>query len=604
MIHAAGIQFVTPSGLALFLKRGADSDHSGTWCWPGGGLEEGETPEQAAKREASEEAGADDTINGEMEEIDSRDGFVTFRRNLEQEFTPRLNDEHSEFVWADPKSPPQPLHPGVEKTLSKIAMDEMTPEIVRQQIDVFAMDRSMSLRTISVDGRLHLKTSNISKANICPYLGKEIPDFEALGLDPNKVYKLLRCPEELAKAADTFNNIPILSKHVPVNAVDHHPELVIGATGTHSKFSDPYLSNALVFWVKKNIDGILEDKIKELSSAYRYRADMTPGSFGGEPYDGVMRDIIGNHVALVKEGRAGNDVVVGDAAIIPVTMENFKMSKALLSRKAAVLLGGAAVFLQPMLAADAQIDLNPIFKGVTHKNYKAKKPAIVAGITKAVEGKLAEDASLDGLATLLDTFDNVSPAEGRDAEPLPVKGEDDEDDIETEAYDAEPLKNFLNGKLSAEDMAACEAFMPKGKAADTPPPTPGGAKRPGMDAEKDEEDKVSKTAMDEAVAAVRKQAALDAKNLREAERFVRPWVGELAIACDSAEAVHRAALGILNIDVTGVDPSAFPAIIKQAPKPGDKRPAAGNNTAIAMDAAAAQDFAKRFPGVERIKQLG
>jgi hypothetical protein len=42
---------------------------------------------------------------------------------------------------------------------------------------------------------------------------------------------------------------------------------------------------------------------------------MTPGTYGGIKYDGVMRDIVGNHVALVEEGRAGADVHVGDAAL-------------------------------------------------------------------------------------------------------------------------------------------------------------------------------------------------------------------------------------------------------------------------------------------------
>ena len=40
--HAAGAISVTPQGEALFVKRSAAGDHAGTWCWPGGGLEEGE----------------------------------------------------------------------------------------------------------------------------------------------------------------------------------------------------------------------------------------------------------------------------------------------------------------------------------------------------------------------------------------------------------------------------------------------------------------------------------------------------------------------------------------------------------------------------------
>ena len=38
-----------------------------------------------------------------------------------------------------------------------------------------------------------------AKANVCEYLGSEIPDFETLGLDPAKLYKLWRHPEELEK---------------------------------------------------------------------------------------------------------------------------------------------------------------------------------------------------------------------------------------------------------------------------------------------------------------------------------------------------------------------------------------------------------------------
>ena len=80
-----------------------------------------------------------------------------------------------------------------------------------------AFDRA-SVRTYDRDGRLHVEISNISKATVNPYIGREIPDWKALGLDPDKVYKLLRDPDELAKAAPTFNNIPVLSRHVAAAA--------------------------------------------------------------------------------------------------------------------------------------------------------------------------------------------------------------------------------------------------------------------------------------------------------------------------------------------------------------------------------------------------
>ena len=172
-----------------------------------------------------------------------------------------------------------------------------------------------SVRTYDTDGRLHVETTNISKSNICEYTGREIPDYQKLGLDANKTYKLFRDPIELAKAAGSFNNIPLLSRHVPVSAEDHQPKIIVGSLGTDAAFDAPYLRNSLVVWAKDAIDDIESGEKVELSSAYRYRADMTPGNFEGKSYDGVMRDINGNHVALVKEGRAGPDVVVGDSAL-------------------------------------------------------------------------------------------------------------------------------------------------------------------------------------------------------------------------------------------------------------------------------------------------
>jgi hypothetical protein len=241
-----------------------------------------------------------------------------------------------------------------------------------------ALDRS-TVRRYDVDGRLHVERSNISKATVNEYYGSEIPDSRALGLDPNRRYRLLRDPQELAAAAETFNNLPLLSRHVPVSADDHQPDLVIGSTGTEAEFDGTYLCNSLVVWARDAIDDIESGVQKQLSSAYRYRADMTPGVFEGEAYDGVMRSIVGNHVALVVEGRAGPDVVVGDSNPDLET----DMSKSVLSRKAAVAQGAIVAYLMPKLAQDAKVDVTPLLVGVTQKNFGEKKAGIVAGVAKA-----------------------------------------------------------------------------------------------------------------------------------------------------------------------------------------------------------------------------
>jgi mutator protein MutT len=57
-IFAAGTLLLTPDNRALLLKRSDNADHPGEWCFPGGGIEPGETAEQAAAREVTEEIGA------------------------------------------------------------------------------------------------------------------------------------------------------------------------------------------------------------------------------------------------------------------------------------------------------------------------------------------------------------------------------------------------------------------------------------------------------------------------------------------------------------------------------------------------------------------
>lgn len=175
-----------------------------------------------------------------------------------------------------------------------------------------AFDRTA--RRIDADGRLHIDRSHISKATVNPYYGNEIPGYESLGLDGGKVYRLLRDPVELERGAATFARLPILSKHVPVTVDDPQPDLVVGAIGSAITFDAPYLDADLCIWDAPAIAGIETDKVRELSCAYRYVPDMTPGEFEGQAYDGRMTEIQGNHLALVEVGRAGSDVVVADSA--------------------------------------------------------------------------------------------------------------------------------------------------------------------------------------------------------------------------------------------------------------------------------------------------
>jgi len=491
------------------------------------------------------------------------------------------------------------------------------------QDGALAFDRA-SLRSYDRDGRLHVEPVPISRANVCPYYGREIPGWEKLGLDPERIYQLLRDPEELEKGAPTFNGIQILMIHEPLNADDPKKELVVGSTGTDAEWQNPFLMNSLAIWEREAINGIESGEKKQLSSAYHYRPDMTLGTYEGQRYDGVMRDIEGNHVALVFEGRAGPSVVVGDSK------ENVSMKMPLLSRKAALMQGAALAFLSPKLAADSKINIAPLFAGVTTGNAKSKIPGIVSAIEKAVSGKLAADASPEGLAVLLNALSETeSPLEAKDAEEeippalKPDTGEEAEPEVadpaapgvEAEAGDpVAAVKAFLAGKLSDEDMIKLDELVSAiGEAGkqhevaetqdvneDEEPVVPG--KQPDKEEKPDMGKMVTKTAMDEAIKAAVKSATDKAtkvqREIRDAEAAVAPFVGKL-IACDSAESVYRTALKALGyLEADTVHVSALPSVLALMKQPGD-RPAY-RETRLAADSASADDFSKMFPETARI----
>ena len=170
-----------------------------------------------------------------------------------------------------------------------------------------------SVRSIDDNGFLHVAISNITKEQVAPYLGSEIPDYERLGLKPDTIYKVYRPAEELKKAVISSNGIPIQLDHHADFADAPAKETRVGSTGTDGIFNAPYLQNSLHIQDADAIKRINDGSMRELSLGYRYTPEKKSGVFNGEPYDLIMRDISCNHLALVEEGRAGHDVLVKDS---------------------------------------------------------------------------------------------------------------------------------------------------------------------------------------------------------------------------------------------------------------------------------------------------
>lgn len=469
-----------------------------------------------------------------------------------------------------------------------------------------ALDRATG-RTTDKAGHLKVASSIISAAAVNEYLGQEIPDFEKLGLDPNRRYKLYRDPDELEKGAASLHGKPLLIIHRPQSADDHDREVVVGSV-SNPIWDNPKLKAELAVWDGEAIDGINSEEQSSLSAGYEYVPVMTPGTTpSGEAYDGVMTKIEFNHVALVKEPRV-QGAVVGDSAI--TNLKGFDMSKVLLTRMGSVARGALMVSLKPKLAQDAKIDLSPILVNLTGKNFKAKKPAIVAGIKKLTNGKLAQDASIDDVLKLVDALEDNEVMESEDTD-LDTGEIDDNDESMDEGGG---LRDFLKGKLGEDDFTkACGMMKPGGATDETPEEKDAREKKEKEDAAKKmagdveeavkekTKDMVTTKAMDTAIAkAVTEATATVSKNATEtleAREAVHPFVGKLPLALDSAIKVYQSALGVLGVEDADkiADLGALKAVLK-----AQTAPSAVTKPKQALDAAATKGLAERFPHAAKI----
>tara|TARA_Y100000296_G_scaffold80523_1_gene106209 strand:- start:23265 stop:25127 length:1863 start_codon:yes stop_codon:yes gene_type:complete len=127
LISAAGIAFLSGDKV-LLLKRGDGGDYPGHWAFPGGHVEPGESPMDAAVRECFEETGHLPT--GTLRQIGFSDNgqvlFTTYGK-VSEEFTPVLCDESTAWEWAKLDDLPEPLHPGTRMTLESGALDSIDP---------------------------------------------------------------------------------------------------------------------------------------------------------------------------------------------------------------------------------------------------------------------------------------------------------------------------------------------------------------------------------------------------------------------------------------------------------------------------------------------
>ena len=327
----------------------------------------------------------------------------------------------------------------------------MTDAIERVALD------AESKRTYDDNGFLHVSISPLTRVQVAPYHGSEIPGWQSLGLDPERIYKGYRSAEELSKpeTIESVNGIPIQLMHHMDYADAPAKATRVGSTGTDAAFHDPYLTNSLHIQDKKAIDRINDGSMRELSLAYRYKPIFTAGvSPDGEKYDFLMTDISANHLALVDEGRAGHEVLVYDSKEGEKSMaEEVKTPQATDEEPAKQEAAVAEVAKGVQDLVDLSKPAEPAAPAVDEECAKPaedEEPDAIAALVKDLTAAGLDPSKLPGLEDRLKAL--AAPAPAEDGEEKPTADE--------ECASAEPAKDEETAPEAkpAEDEAVTEGL--------------------------------------------------------------------------------------------------------------------------------------------------
>ena len=158
-----------------------------------------------------------------------------------------------------------------------------------------------------------IEENPLTKVGVFPYLGSQISDK----LEPDKIYQVLRPAEEIQsqETINSFKLLPIVDDHTMLGTGDGmmpaEEKGIHGVIGENVKAKADMVVGDLKIY-SETLKDLIENGKKDLSMGYFCDYDLTPGTYKGQHYDAIQRNIRGNHVALVDEGRMGKDVCVMD----------------------------------------------------------------------------------------------------------------------------------------------------------------------------------------------------------------------------------------------------------------------------------------------------
>lgn len=174
--------------------------------------------------------------------------------------------------------------------------------------DSAGMATGDSARETDRNGYVMIYDNPITRAGVFQYMGKSLPDA-----DPNKVYNVYRPIEELTnpETLESLKGLPIINDHEMLGErYQRSPE----ERGVHGSILESIAVKGrdivanLRIW-SRTLKALIDQGKKGLSLGYNCKWEKSSGVFEGIRYDYIQRNIRGNHLALVNQGRSGTAVL-------------------------------------------------------------------------------------------------------------------------------------------------------------------------------------------------------------------------------------------------------------------------------------------------------
>lgn len=176
------------------------------------------------------------------------------------------------------------------------------------------IDLKPTTRIRTPQGFLICKDARLAKPLVKEYYAGELGIVD--GFEPTDIINIYTSPDVLfsAPVIDGYNGSDTVMMHPKGNQLtsENYKEHVIG-TAKNVRAENGYLVADLTIKDKWAIEAIEFDDIKQISLGYAAELDMTAGTTEtGQEYHGQWVGMVADHVAVVREGRCGDDCKIGD----------------------------------------------------------------------------------------------------------------------------------------------------------------------------------------------------------------------------------------------------------------------------------------------------